>query len=59
VRKAIGFFFDIPREKQPLQGSSEEKSTFGDFVKSLLECHPGESRGPELVEITGFRLSPE
>ena len=30
-----------------------------DLVKSLLERHPGESRGPEPLEITGFRLSPE
>jgi hypothetical protein len=30
-----------------------------DLVKSLLKRHPGESRGPELLEITGFRLSPE
>jgi len=30
-----------------------------EFVKSLLKRHPGESRGPELIEITGFRLSPE
>jgi hypothetical protein len=30
-----------------------------DLVKSLLERHPGESRGPEHLEITGFRLSPE
>ena len=29
------------------------------LVKSLLGRHPGESRGPELLEITGFRLSPE
>ena len=29
------------------------------LVKSLLERHPGESRGPEHLEITGFRLSPE
>jgi hypothetical protein len=35
-------------------------STMNDeFVKSLLERHPGESRGPEHLEITGFRLSPE
>jgi hypothetical protein len=32
---------------------------FDGFVKSLLERHPGESRGPEHPEITGFRLSPE
>jgi hypothetical protein len=30
-----------------------------DFVKSFLKRHPGESRGPELIERTGFRLSPE
>jgi hypothetical protein len=29
------------------------------LVKSLLKRHPGESRGPEHLEITGFRLSPE
>ena len=29
------------------------------LVKSLLGRHPGESRGPEHVEINGFRLSPE
>jgi hypothetical protein len=28
------------------------------LVKSLLKRHPGESRGPEHLEITGFRLSP-
>jgi hypothetical protein len=30
-----------------------------DLGKILLERHPGESRGPELLEITGFRLPPE
>jgi hypothetical protein len=34
-------------------------SMVDDLVKSLLERHPGESRGPEHLEITGFRLSPE
>jgi hypothetical protein len=34
-------------------------SNFDELVKSLLERHPGESRGPEHLEITGFRLSPE
>ena len=29
------------------------------FVKSLFGRLPGESRGPERLEITGFRLSPE
>jgi hypothetical protein len=32
---------------------------FDDLVRSHLERHPGESRGPEHLEITGFRLSPE
>jgi hypothetical protein len=38
-----------------------ERSLFNidDFVKSLLRSHPGESRGPKLIEKTGFRLSPE
>jgi len=36
-----------------------EADKFDDLVKSLLERHPGESRGPEHLEITGFRLSPE
>jgi hypothetical protein len=30
-----------------------------ELVKSPKKRHPGESRGPEPVEITGFRLSPE
>jgi hypothetical protein len=30
-----------------------------DLVKSPNKRHPGESRGPELIEITGFRLPPE
>jgi hypothetical protein len=30
-----------------------------DLAESLLERHPGESRGPEHLELTGFRLSPE
>jgi hypothetical protein len=34
-------------------------SMFADLVKSLSERHPGESRGPEHIEIAGFRLSPE
>jgi hypothetical protein len=28
-------------------------------VKGVLHRHPGESRGPERFEISGFRLSPE
>jgi hypothetical protein len=30
-----------------------------EFVKSLFGRHPGERRGPEHPELTGFRLSPE
>jgi len=30
-----------------------------DFVKSHQGRHPGESRGPELLVFSGFRLSPE
>jgi hypothetical protein len=32
---------------------------FGDPVKSLQKRHPGENRGPEIIRIGGFRLSPE
>ena len=32
---------------------------FDGLVKILLDRHPGESRGPEHIEITGFRLLPE
>jgi hypothetical protein len=32
---------------------------FDEFVKSLFGRHPGESRGPEHPELTGFRLLPE
>jgi hypothetical protein len=35
------------------------RSKLDDLVKNLLDRHPGESRGPEHLEITGFRLSPE
>ncbi len=35
------------------------KAKIDDLVKSLLGRLPGESRGPERLEITGFRLSPE
>jgi hypothetical protein len=32
---------------------------FDGLVKSLFGRHPGESRGPERLDLTGFRLSPE
>jgi len=31
-------------------------SNLDELVKSLLNRHPGESRGPELMEINGFRF---
>jgi hypothetical protein len=34
-------------------------ATGDEVVKSLLDRHPGERRGPEHFEITGFWLSPE
>jgi hypothetical protein len=34
-------------------------SNFDAFVKSLPDRHPGESRGPEVPGIPGFRLPPE
>ncbi len=36
-----------------------ETINLDDFVKSQIDRHPGESRGSERLEITGFRLSPE
>jgi hypothetical protein len=41
------------------RGRIYQNITLDDFVKSLLKRHPGESRGPELIEMVGFRLSPE
>jgi glutathione synthase/RimK-type ligase-like ATP-grasp enzyme len=35
------------------------KQKIDDFAKSLLKRPPGESRGPEFIKKTGFRLSPE
>jgi len=34
-------------------------SSIDDLVKSLFKRHPGASRGPEHLEMTGFRLPPE
>jgi hypothetical protein len=38
---------------------SKSISNLDDFKKSLLKRHPGEGRGPEIMENTGFRLPPE
>jgi hypothetical protein len=40
----------IPNSKLP---------NIDDLIKSPKKRHPGESRGPELLEIIGFRLPPE
>ena len=32
---------------------------FGGFEKSPKSRHPGERRGPEPIDLPGFRLSPE
>jgi hypothetical protein len=47
------------RNKFEIQISRIPTVYFDDFLKSRLKRHPGESRGPVFVEITGFRLSPE
>jgi len=47
------------RIQKPLAKKISSKFSLDDFVKSLLGRHPGERRGPEHLEITGFRLSPE
>jgi len=44
-RQTRGFFFPA--------------AILDDLVISPKKHHPGESRGPELIEITGFRLPPE
>jgi hypothetical protein len=45
---------DFLRDHQNLKSLNIDE-----LVKSLFKRHPGESRGPEHLEITGFRLSPE
>jgi hypothetical protein len=52
-RQKAGLFLSLD-----LPGDSAIRK-IDDLVKSLLERHPGESRGPEHLEITGFRLPPE
>ena len=37
----------------------ENRANIDELVKSRPKRHPGESRGPERLGITGFRLSPE
>jgi hypothetical protein len=55
----MGVRQDAPTIETIISKTSYEIIKLDDFVKSLLERHPGESRGPEHLEITGFRLSPE
>jgi hypothetical protein len=46
------FFFFRRKKKRP-------KANVDEVVKSLSCRHPGERRGPEQPEKTGFRLPPE
>ena len=51
---------ELPKLRNPDGPKIREKEPKSDdLVKRLLKRHPGESRGPERLEITGFRLSPE
>jgi hypothetical protein len=45
--------------REILAGVSEAVIIEDGFVKSLFHCHPGERRGPEGPERTGFRPPPE
>jgi len=54
---AYAFGFCLKKKKGRVEPFIWRK--FDGLVKSLLKRHPGESRGPEHLEITGFRLSPE
>jgi hypothetical protein len=62
---AIGILSSIGFKVQGSRRDSEKKFitvcvyNLDGLVKSLLGRLPGESRGPERLEITGFRLSPE
>jgi len=38
---------------------TQDSLKFDELVKSPVGRHPGGSRGPEHLEITGFRLPPE
>jgi hypothetical protein len=40
-------------------GIFQRKKTIPRQLKSPLKRHAGESRGPEFIELTGFRLPPE
>jgi hypothetical protein len=61
------FFSGLPGRRENLTRSGNfvpvevgiPPFNFDDLAKSLLDRHPGESRGPEHLEITGFRLLPE
>ena len=40
-------------------GEKNDRIKNDGLIKSQLNRHPGKSRGPEGIEITGFRPSPE
>ena len=56
---AVLFQRDIDRLLAEERINRIENIKIDGLVKCLLDLHPGESRGPEQLEITGFRLSPE
>ncbi len=55
---AISFCSGLLRRSVPRDDTLFISFALVDPVKSLLERHPGESRGPEHFEITGFRRLP-
>jgi len=59
-RKSSFKFLDLqPKRFMIYLGQKYEAINLDDLAKSQIDRHPGESRGPERLEITGFRLSPE
>ena len=49
----------VPHPKKLPSGRVQAKHPHNNLAKSLTHRHPGESRGPEHLENTGFRLPPE
>jgi hypothetical protein len=56
-----GFLSLYFKERNSYQKTKKnnQRAKSDDLVKSQIDRHPGESRGPERLEMTGFRLSPE
>jgi hypothetical protein len=50
----------IPRKKERKYFNPIAPASIVDgLARSLLDRHPDENRGPEHLELNGFRLSPE